>query len=473
MKSNVNYNKLRKFVNLLVEQDESEDVYRISPEEYQLLMKLSEYSPGVTKIKKFGGKPLYITGNVNLSNTRATSLGNVVYIDGTLDIHNTEISKIPDGVVKSYIWDSGTPREKLRLKAQRDKWVADNEAKKETGEWEIGASKEANQVHALFQQLVDDGDIETLDEDELEKLNELKRKLERLTKEYDENEDPDESSELYDIISEVENEIEELEDRNNTIYNTIVPQGIYYGYLRVFYVLPLRRNGDYAEYSVGTEKDMDDALESYYDDYVDQVGWEGISEYTIENCLDEDYIVNMAEEDYEQQVRDYPEGYFDDYDYELSSEDEKRIEELERYIETLDEYIDEKKHEIETLDYDPEDEDEYNRQIEELEQFVEEAESNKEKAQEEIEELQDKKEVTDDMIDNKVYELVQNVRRNPLDYLKEMGLYHNNGLENYVDMKCIKEVLAGNGDYEDLNGYDGRYDTQKVDDTWYYVMRVN
>ena len=472
MKSNVNYNKLRKFVNLLVEQDESEDVYRISPEEYQLLMKLSEYSPGVTKIKKFGGKPLYITGDVDLSNTRATSLGNVVYIDGTLDIRNTGISKIPDGVVKKYIWDSGSPREKLRLKAQRDKWVADNEAKKETGEWEIGASKEANQVHALFQQLVDDGYIETLDEDELEKLNELKRKLARLTKEYDEIEEPDEVSELYDKISEVEDEIEELENKNNTIYNTIVPQGSHYGYLRVYYVLPLLRNGEYAEFSVGTEKDMDNALDEYYDDYVDQVGWDGLSEYIIENCIDEDAVVSMAEEDYEEQVRESPEYYFDDDDYELSSEDEKRIEELERYIETLDEYIDEKKHEIETLDYDPEDEDEYNRQIEELEQFVEEAESNKEKAQEEIDELQDKKEVTDDMIENKIYELVQRVKRDPLEYLKEMG-YDNNSLQNWVDMSCIKDELSRNGDYGDLNGYDNSYDTQKVDDTWYYVMRIN
>ena len=471
MKSNVNYNKLRKFVNLLVEQDESEDVYRISPEEYQLLMKLSEYSPGVTKIKKFGGKPLYITGDVDLSNTRATSLGNVVYIDGTLDIRNTGISKVPDGVVKKYIWDSGSPREKIRLKAQRDKWVADNEAKKETGEWEIGASEEANQVHALFQQLVGDY-IETLDEDELEKLNELKRKLARLTKEYDEIEEPDEVSELYDKISEVEDEIEELEDRNNTIYNTIVPQGSHYGNLRVYYVLPLLRNGEYAEFSVGTEKDMDNALEEYYDDYVDQVGWDGLSQYTIENCLDEDYIVNMAEEDYENQVRDYPDSYFDDDDYELSSEDEKRIEELERYIETLDEYIDEKTEEQSNLDNEIEDPDEYSTKYDELQSFIEEAESNKEKAQEEIDELQDKKEVTDDMIENKVYELVQRVKRDPLEYLKEMGIY-NNGLENYVDMSCIKEELARNGDYGDLNGYDGSYDTQKVDDTWYYVMRLN
>lgn len=472
MKPNVNYNKLRKFVNLLVEQDESEDVYRISPEEYQLIMKLSDYSPGVTKIKKFGGKPLYITGDVDLSNTRATSLGNVVYINGTLDIRNTGISKIPDGVVKKYIWDSGSPREKIRLKAQRDEWVADNEAKKETGEWEIGASEEANQVHALFQQLVDDGTIETLDEDELEKLNELKRKLARLTKEYDEIEEPDEVSELYDKISEVEGEIEELEDRNNTIYNTIVPQGSHYGYLRVYYVLPLLRSGDYAEFSVGTEKDMDNALEEYYEDYVDQVGWDGLSEYTIESCIDDDEVINMAQEDYEDQVRDNPESYFDDDDYELTPQQERRISDLESYIVELDEYIDEKNGEIEELDYDVEHEDEYNRQQQELEALIEEAEENKEKAQEEIDSINDSKEITEDMIDNKVYDLMREVKRDPLGYLKDMG-WTGRDLERFVDMKCVQEQLSSNGDYGDLNGYDGSYDTQRVDDTEYYIMRLN
>lgn len=473
MKSNINHNKLRKFVNLLVEQDETEDVYRISPEEYHMLMKLSDYSPGVTKIKKFGGKPLYITGNVDLSNTRTESLGNVAYIDGSLDIRNTRISVIPDGVVKTYVWDGGSPRERLRLKAQRDEWVRENEVRKELGEWEEGASEQANQVNALFMNLVSDGDVKTLDDDELEKLNELKRKLDRLNKEYDEVEDPDEVSELYDKISEVEDEIEELEDNNNTVYNTIVPQGGYYGSLKTYYVLSMLHNGDYAEFAVGTEDDMDDALREYYDDFIDNYGWESISEYTLESCLDEDSIVEMAEEDYEDQVRDNPDSYFDDDDFELSSEDERRIEELEKYIETLEEYISEKEDEQNSLEDEIEDPDEYSEKYDEIQKFIDDAENNKEKAQDEIDEIQDKKEVTDDMIENKVYDLVQDVKRDPMGYLKDMGLYHGDQLRNWVDESCIKDELARNGDYSDMNGYDGRYDTQKVDGKWYYIMRIN
>ena len=472
MKSNINYNKLRRFVNLLVEQDESEDVYRISPEEYELLMKMSDYSPGVTKIKQFGGKPLYITGNVNLSNTRTESLGNVAYIDGTLTINNTNISKIPDGVVKGHIWDGDTPRERIRLKQQENKWIAENEIRKENGEWEIGASQEANEVNALFEWLVGNGDIEALDDDELEKLNELKRKLARLIKEYDENEDPDESSELYDKISEVENEIEEIEDTNNTIYNTIVPYSNYYGGLSTYHVLPMKKRGEYAEFSVGTEEDMDNALERYYEDYVDQVGWDGLSEYTIESCIDDDEVINMAQEDYEDQVRDNPESYFDDDDYELTPQQERRISDLESYIVELDEYIDEKNGEIEELDYDVEHEDEYNRQQQELEALIEEAEENKEKAQEEIDSINDSKEITEDMIDNKVYDLMREVKRDPLGYLKDMG-WTGRDLERFVDMKCVQEQLSSNGDYGDLNGYDGSYDTHKVDGTYYYIMRIN
>ena len=54
---------------VLVEQAE-EEYYKIPAEEFQELMKLSGYhGKGLSKIKKFGGKPIWVTGDLDLSNT--------------------------------------------------------------------------------------------------------------------------------------------------------------------------------------------------------------------------------------------------------------------------------------------------------------------------------------------------------------------------------------------------------------------
>ena len=71
---------------ILVEQTEEEEYYKISPQEFEELMKLSGYhGKGLSKIKKFQGKPIWITGDLDLSNTPTDSLGSVKYIDGKLD----------------------------------------------------------------------------------------------------------------------------------------------------------------------------------------------------------------------------------------------------------------------------------------------------------------------------------------------------------------------------------------------------
>jgi hypothetical protein len=46
MKQNINHSKLRRLVNLIVEQDDSDEYYRITPEEYIQLLDFSDNSPG-------------------------------------------------------------------------------------------------------------------------------------------------------------------------------------------------------------------------------------------------------------------------------------------------------------------------------------------------------------------------------------------------------------------------------------------
>jgi hypothetical protein len=63
----------------LLKEVEEEQYYRISASEYVELMKLSGYHGNVTKLKKFGGKPLFIIGSVVLSNTPTDSLKFPIY----------------------------------------------------------------------------------------------------------------------------------------------------------------------------------------------------------------------------------------------------------------------------------------------------------------------------------------------------------------------------------------------------------
>jgi len=197
---------------------------------------------------------------------------------------------------------------------------------------------------------------------------------------------------------------------------------------------------------------MDDAALQYAKNYVDDVGAEGFNESFIEDYLDVDAIVNMAEEDYEYQIRDYPDSYFNDDDFELTEEQERRIEELETQIENLEQEQNE-------LDTDREDYDE----------LYEDFQNHIDALQEELDNIEVDTEPTEEMIENKVYELVRDVRRDPLDYLKNYGL----NIKEYIDEDELAQGLVNSDGWGIMNSYDGQYDTEEVNGVTYYIMRVN
>ena len=129
--------KLRKIVKTIVEQVE-EEYYKISPQEYMELMKLSGYhGKGISKLPKFQGKPLWITGDLKLNNTPTDSLGNIGYIEGTLDISNTSISDITGIKVKRHVWDSNTPIYRRRKAAELAKKMSEAQERRDNKEWDL------------------------------------------------------------------------------------------------------------------------------------------------------------------------------------------------------------------------------------------------------------------------------------------------------------------------------------------------
>ena len=136
MKILLKESQLKNLINLLEEQ-ENEDYYEISAEDYLFLMKAASYNPKVTGGKKYKGKPLYIIGDVNLSGTPTKSLGNVIAINGNLDISNTKVADISKINISGSVRDYGSERERIRIRKEEMKKLAEADERKESGEWDL------------------------------------------------------------------------------------------------------------------------------------------------------------------------------------------------------------------------------------------------------------------------------------------------------------------------------------------------
>jgi hypothetical protein len=443
---------LHQIVKQIKEQVEG-DYYKISPEEYIQLMSLGSYhGKAITKMKKFQGKPLWITGDLNLSNTPTDSLGNIGYIEGNLNIANTKVSSIEGTNVKGWVADSNSPRERIREKQELNAKLAQQDILRDNNEWDFKNGDETGEkAQALFENLINNGEIDLLSDEDKEKLTILRRKLQDLEQEYEGLDDNDDRAyEVQEAIDETQSEIDELEENDADVY-MMYPQPRYthYGLTQFEVLIPGFKNN---EYTVGTEEEMDDAALQYAKNYVDDVGAEGFNESFIEDYLDVDAIVNMAEEDYEYQVRDYPDSYFNDDDFELTEEQEARIEVLESQIEDLEQ---------QKLELDSDDDNYYD--------YEEDLDNQIEALQEELDGIEVDTEPTEDMIENKVAELVRDVRRDPLDYLKNYGL----SIKEYIDEDALAQGLVDSDGWGVMNSYDGQYDSEEVNGVTYYIMRTN
>lgn len=442
--------ELYRVIRRLVEQTEDE-YYKISPDEYMDVMKYASYNGNVfRRMKKYGGKPLYITGDLDLSGQPVKDIGPISYIDGKLDISKTSVSNLGDLKVKSYISDYGSPREKIRERQELLGKKAEMDSKREDNEWDFqNHDDEGLKAMALLEWLEGKGRVKALDDDDKEKLKVLKVKLEELQQRYDETEDDDMVTQLTDDIEETENEIEELTEDVADIYDMYPTNYSHYG-LTQFQVLVDGFKDE--EYTVGTHNEMDDAALKYAESYIDDIGVDGFSQGFVDDYLDDDAIVEFAREDYEYQVRENPESYFNDDDYELTSEQEERMEQLESQIEDLEQ---------QKLELDSDDENYYD--------YEEDLDNQIEALQEELDNIEVDTEPTEDMIDNMVERLVRDVRRDPIGYLNDYGL----PVKEYIDEAALAQGLIDSDGWGIMNSYDGNYDSVDIAGEDYYIMRIN
>ena len=457
----LNEEQFKRLIKLLKEQDEFE-YYRMSPDEYRKLMKMAYYQADATYIKKFKGKPLYITGTLKLSDMpEMTELGNVAYIDGNLDVSRTKISDISKTIVKGYVIDWGTPIEKRRIAREEQEKKELALERKESGEWDLDnpdIDDEGLMANALYQYLVSEGELDEMDEDTKEEIESLKERIEELVQQGAElDPDSEEREELYNEIDNIQEEIDDLTNDVADVYS-IIPIKYRHHEMSMFEVVGHRGK----EYAVGTMADAEKSAVEYMKSLLDDIGLEGVN---LARYIDEDQVRDEMREHYEDSIRDSPESWFDSDDYQLTEEQEERKEQLENYINEMEDLKSEKEDQRDEYEHNS---DEYN----ELDEQIQEIESNIETAQDELDSIEPDTEPTEEMIEDKVESMVDG--EEPIDYLTNIGA----DLKYYVNIDEIAEDMADSDGIGILSSYDGQYDEQKVTTSdgqrhRFVVMRTN
>ena len=413
----------------------------------------------VALLKKFDGDKTFYDAQDSV--IKGGWLLNSNKLKEILDTIDTYMGKEYAEQIKIYADKEAAKKEKERLerlRIQRELQNKRNEAEERRldGEWELGPDcpTEGLKAHALLDWLVDNGDVELMTNEDRVEINRLESEIERLQTEYDNDEDV--RTDLLDEISDLEDELTELKNKIDVYY--IIPNGEFYDTSQ-FEIIGA--DLDDREYAVGTEREMETSAYDSIDNLIDDIGYEGFSKGFAEDYIDTEEVVEYARQFYEDDVRESPESYLNEEDRMLSDEQsdeittlKTRITELESRVEILESQLD-----------GGEDDDDIQYDIDELNEKIEEY-------NERITEIEESPEgdFPEELIDDVVEDRLSDVRRNPEDFIKEWGL----DMDNFINKRdFIQGVIDADGYGHTLNSYDGNAEEIKVQDKWFYVMRIN
>jgi predicted nuclease with TOPRIM domain len=434
---------LKTIQRILKEETEGDDIVKVSPDDiYHYAKIMSGNLQGLSKVPAYRGKKLVVVGKLDLSNFKnVKNLGPIIEVTGALDISDTEIASLEGVKTHGYVRDFNSKMYRIKIAKIEAEIRAKAQSRRETGDWDDITDGYNAKAHALFEYLKGRDELVDRPENLQEKIDELedrKSQLEQMQAQLDDS--SEEYERLEGQIDAVDSEIDELnEDKYGDVYD-LIPDGSMYGLAAFQSKLPESHN---EEYFIGTEREVERAFEDYWDQYVDDVGVEGFSEWVINDNLDEDRLRSDIEDVYENDIRDNPESYLDDSDRELSSSQEEEIKRLEQEKSELEELNDGNE---ETAD-----------RISEIET--------------EIEEINDSPEgeYNDRAIQDKIDDTVEYYMRNKDEFFGNMGY----SIKDYLDKDSLVEYLVRNEDYGQMSSYDSSYDTEKFNDVVYYIFRHN
>ena len=345
--------------------------------------------------------------------------------------------------------------EKLRIQRILQGRREDANNRRLDGEWELGPDcpDVGLKAHALLDWLIDNNDVEALDNEDRTQISFLKSEIERLQTEYDNDEEV--RQDLLDEISELEDELTELNNKID-VYN-IIPTGDFYDTTE-FEVIDSAVEG--RRYAVGTEEEMKSSAYDYVDQLIDDIGYAGFNESFAKGFIDEEAVIRYAEELFEDDVRENPDSYLDEEDRMISDKQEEKIEQLRMRISQLESMIERFESEM-----DGENDDDLQERIDEMNERIEEM-------NDEITEIEENPEgdFPEDKIEDAIENRMSDVRYDIMGFMEDFGI----SWEDYIDKdEFIDGVIDADGYGHTLNGYDGNADEIKVQDQWFYVMRLD
>ena len=399
---------------------EDKETISLTSAEYRKLLKFAGGNPRlVLKLPKIRNKNIIITDSLDLSRSNIDNLEGIIEVKGYLNISNTNISNISHIKVGRYTSDSNTPLERKRLRKIKQDRLEQLKLYEVRGLFNIeNDTEESNKVNALYEYFVDENIIDPEYQDKIlaleTNLEELQGRLESI------GEDNIIYGELKERIDEIENEIYELHENNFGLYS-IFP--VRYGSNRDYYIVIEGENTTAYDktFIVLTDDECTqyatENINSLYDDM-------DMSNMDLDDYVDGDEVRESFEGTIDEWVRESPESYLDEDDMELTESQMNEIDILRSEAETIEYKIGEL-----------EDEDE----IEELRDRLTEIES-------EIESIEEEKTYSEEAIENYVSNWLDNIKDDPVSFLKEMG-YDSKFIAGFVDKDAwVMDVLRSDGE---------------------------
>ena len=345
--------------------------------------------------------------------------------------------------------------EKLREQQRVQSLRNDAQDRRDENEWALDGNTpdEGLKAHALLEYLVDNEGVSILSNDDRIEIQRINDEIERLNNEYDADEEL--RGDLLDEISELEDELDNYTDYIDVYH--IIPTGRFYDTTEFEVIDSSVSNNKYA---VGDDDEMKSSCEDYIENLIDDIGYEGFNAGFARQFLDTEAIISYAEDVYEQDVNDSPDSYFDDSERMLSNKQEETIEILRKRIEYNANTISKLEEQM-----DGENDDDIQEKIDELNELSEEYIA-------EIEEIEEDPDgdFPEDLIDDKIKDLVSDVRYDPESFMESFGL----SWSEYVDKdEFIEGVISADGYGHTINSYDGTADEIYVGEKLFYVMRID
>ncbi len=492
-------NKLVSIILKLIKEDEIEKVY-ITPEEYiQYLRQVGFMAHAIPYLPKFRGKKIVVNGNLNLSDVagreKIYKIGNIE-IKGNLNVSNTNVKSLDDVEVTGYKTFWSTPYEKVIERRKLQARYNEQDEKRKDGDWDINnTGYESLRANAVFQYAVNDGHLESLDDDEKIELEELKTRIKDKEEEQENlSTDIEDYSEKFDEIQEeidsIQEDIDSLIEDKVDVYD-LYPVGSHYN-LTEFESLSTKMR-----FAVGEYTEADNSLEEYYEQQVDELEHYYSKEF-LSSYIDEDKVKEYYRDSVEEWIREEPDSYGVEKELSNSQEEEIWLLEMEKWVYENEgvraPIMYQTKEKDGTFEfYDSEDNElQYRRdgnnwvlykdgQVVPPRQLyddedTEEHETDREDRISDIDsEIEDIKENPDgepdessieDAVDNY---LESEIGHDPAGWLNNMG----GDIADFIDSRELLDDLVRNGDYGDLNSYDGNYDTININGTDYVVMRID